>query len=320
MAPAAGDRPAARCHRPEGRPRGEPQRVAGWRAWSRAAKGVELTWGGEQAVAVGDVAGEPDSLVALNSAFMAVRSLCVWPGAPLSSGRSSWSTGSTSPTAPSFPAPSSRSGEDAQASVVEIVASADVACAGRPGHRARRGRRRPAGLSQRAGARAAGLADRVAGQPGRPGRRRSPRQSVAFGGDYARVRTDSALAGQGASTRLLAVYFGDGDQMHDFRTVQDHAGPKTHVRPAVQGRGGRHVPLRLHRSDPGRKGRGRAPTPSRPTATWCSTRGPTPTRSPTWRSRRTTFAAATPRPSARSTRSSASTSRAAVCPPRWPTG
>jgi Fe-S cluster assembly protein SufD len=52
-------------------------------------------------------------------------------------------------------------------------------------------------------------------------------QSVAFGGEYARVRTDSTLVGKGASSRLLAAYFGDGSQMHDFRTVQAHTGPKT---------------------------------------------------------------------------------------------
>jgi Fe-S cluster assembly protein SufD len=51
--------------------------------------------------------------------------------------------------------------------------------------------------------------------------------AVALGGDYARLRTDSALVGQGASSRLLALYFGAGSQMHDFRTVQDHRVPKT---------------------------------------------------------------------------------------------
>lgn len=51
--------------------------------------------------------------------------------------------------------------------------------------------------------------------------------AVALGGDYARLRTDSALVGPGGSTRLLAMYFGAGTQMHDFRTVQDHRAPKT---------------------------------------------------------------------------------------------
>lgn len=50
---------------------------------------------------------------------------------------------------------------------------------------------------------------------------------VALGGDYARVRTDSRLSGQGATSELLAVYFGDGTQTHDFRTMQDHDAPKT---------------------------------------------------------------------------------------------
>ncbi|HET7489568.1 MAG TPA: Fe-S cluster assembly protein SufD [Acidimicrobiales bacterium] len=50
---------------------------------------------------------------------------------------------------------------------------------------------------------------------------------VALGGSYARVRTDSELAGRGGTSHLLAAYFGDGDQMHDFRTMQDHAAPRT---------------------------------------------------------------------------------------------
>ena len=51
--------------------------------------------------------------------------------------------------------------------------------------------------------------------------------SVALGGDYARVRTDSAVVGKGATSNLLAVYFGDGQSMHDFRTMQDHVAPAT---------------------------------------------------------------------------------------------
>ena len=52
--------------------------------------------------------------------------------------------------------------------------------------------------------------------------------AVALGGDYARLRTDSALTGPGGSARLLALYFGAGSQMHDFRTVQHHQAEKTH--------------------------------------------------------------------------------------------
>jgi Fe-S cluster assembly protein SufD len=51
--------------------------------------------------------------------------------------------------------------------------------------------------------------------------------AVALGGDYARLRTDSTLEAPGAEGHLLAVYFGSGSQMHDFRTVQHHKAPKT---------------------------------------------------------------------------------------------
>ena len=68
----------------------------------------------------------------------------------------------------------------------------------------------------------------VAYQASRVGRDGALTSSVvALGGSYARVRTDSSLLGQGGNSHLLAAYFGDGDQEHDFRTMQDHAAPKT---------------------------------------------------------------------------------------------
>jgi len=60
------------------------------------------------------------------------------------------------------------------------------------------------------------------------GRDASLRSSaVALGGDYARMRTESLLTGAGGESDLLAVYFGDGHQVLDFRTLQDHAAPHT---------------------------------------------------------------------------------------------
>lgn len=50
---------------------------------------------------------------------------------------------------------------------------------------------------------------------------------VALGGDYARVRSDSRVEGKGATAELSAVYFADGNRMHDFRTLQDHVAPTT---------------------------------------------------------------------------------------------
>jgi Fe-S cluster assembly protein SufD len=50
---------------------------------------------------------------------------------------------------------------------------------------------------------------------------------AAFGGSYARTRSDFRLIGRGASGDLLSAYFGDGSQMLDFRTFQEHAAPDT---------------------------------------------------------------------------------------------
>jgi Fe-S cluster assembly protein SufD len=51
--------------------------------------------------------------------------------------------------------------------------------------------------------------------------------AVALGGDYARLRSEARLDGQSGESDQLAVYFGDGEQMLDFRTLQDHNAPYT---------------------------------------------------------------------------------------------
>ena len=51
--------------------------------------------------------------------------------------------------------------------------------------------------------------------------------TVTLGGDYVRARTEARLSGQGGSTKQVALYFAGGDQMHDFRTIQDHDAPHT---------------------------------------------------------------------------------------------
>lgn len=50
---------------------------------------------------------------------------------------------------------------------------------------------------------------------------------AAFGGQYARMRSDCRLNGRGAHGDLDAIYFGDRDQVLDFRTFQDHNAPDT---------------------------------------------------------------------------------------------
>ena len=51
--------------------------------------------------------------------------------------------------------------------------------------------------------------------------------AVALGGSYARLRADAEILDRGGHNELLAVYFGEANQMHDFRTVQHHVAPNT---------------------------------------------------------------------------------------------
>ena len=51
--------------------------------------------------------------------------------------------------------------------------------------------------------------------------------TAGLGASYDRMRTDVLLAGQGASSILRSTYLGHDDQVHDLRTLQDHAAPRT---------------------------------------------------------------------------------------------
>ncbi len=58
---------------------------------------------------------------------------------------------------------------------------------------------------------------------------------AAFGGAYARTRADIKMVGRGANGDLLSAYFGDGSQMLDFRTFQEHIAPDTTSRLLFKG-------------------------------------------------------------------------------------
>lgn len=47
--------------------------------------------------------------------------------------------------------------------------------------------------------------------------------SIVSGGSYARIFTTSTIAGAGARSNLNAAYFGNGEQVLDFRTLQEHS-------------------------------------------------------------------------------------------------
>ena len=50
---------------------------------------------------------------------------------------------------------------------------------------------------------------------------------AAVGGAYTRNRVDCTLSGRGATGDICAMYFGDREQVMDFRTFQDHLAPDT---------------------------------------------------------------------------------------------
>jgi Fe-S cluster assembly protein SufD len=50
---------------------------------------------------------------------------------------------------------------------------------------------------------------------------------VAFGAGLARAEVETVLEGDGSSSEMLGVYFGDGDQHVDHRSIQDHVGSRT---------------------------------------------------------------------------------------------
>ena len=115
-------------------------------------------------------------------------------------------------------------GEDAEAQVLEVVAGSGAEMLAVPFSQLSVGRaaRLSFGHVQLLGPAAWQLGNQLS-RVGAGAVLRS--MTVALGGWYTRVRTDSVLEGEGGDTELLAAYFGTGDQMHDLRTVQHHAAP-----------------------------------------------------------------------------------------------
>ncbi len=79
-------------------------------------------------------------------------------------------------------------------------------------------------VAQELGERSWQLAYQAAGV-GRAGVLRS--FTAALGGAYARQWSRTVLAGEGAESELLAAYLGQGTQVQEFRTFQEHVAPHT---------------------------------------------------------------------------------------------
>jgi Fe-S cluster assembly protein SufD len=50
---------------------------------------------------------------------------------------------------------------------------------------------------------------------------------VAFGGGLVKTNVESRLVGQGATSEMLGIAFGDGTQHFDYHTLQEHVAPNT---------------------------------------------------------------------------------------------
>jgi Fe-S cluster assembly protein SufD len=59
--------------------------------------------------------------------------------------------------------------------------------------------------------------------------------NAALGGDYARQLTRCSLQGEAAHSGLYSVYLGDGEQMQDLRTFQEHVAARTKSRLVFKG-------------------------------------------------------------------------------------
>jgi Fe-S cluster assembly protein SufD len=59
--------------------------------------------------------------------------------------------------------------------------------------------------------------------------------SAGLGGAYDRVRSDVSVEGRGARSEILSTYLGNGTQVHDIRTLQDHVAPRTNSELLCQG-------------------------------------------------------------------------------------
>jgi Fe-S cluster assembly protein SufD len=51
--------------------------------------------------------------------------------------------------------------------------------------------------------------------------------TVGLGAAYDRVRADVSVEGKDARSEILSAYLGEGTQVHDIRTLQDHVAPRT---------------------------------------------------------------------------------------------
>jgi Fe-S cluster assembly protein SufD len=198
----------------------------------RAALPPSVRIGGLEGEAIlGQVLGGADALVRANDAFLPDAVVVDVPAgvafdAPIVIVH--WcSAGITSSTA-SFPRTFVRLGQGSSAQVVEVVAGAPGAGRGLVVPVTELSAGDGAQLSyasvQVLGSETWHIA-RVAAVAGRDATLRT--FSMGLGAAYDRSRTDALAEGPGSSTELRSAYLGTDSQVHDIRTLQDHAAAHT---------------------------------------------------------------------------------------------
>lgn len=187
---------------------------------------------------VGSVLGASDALVALHDAFAPDPLVVeVAPGTVVAEplvvvhrcdGAASGAEGNGGPAPAMFPHSLWRVGRGAQLQVVEIFEGAQ-------GHGAAlclpvtelvvgEGAVCSYGSLQTLGTGAWSIG-RLAATVGRDATLRA--FTAGLGAAYDRLRSDIEVTGPGGTSELCSMYLGTGDQVHDVRTLQDHAAPST---------------------------------------------------------------------------------------------
>ncbi len=135
-----------------------------------------------------------------------------------------------------FPRLCVRAAEDAHVSVVEVFtgpttdprrsSSPSPSCPPPPEHPSPTSRCRSSGRPR-------GPSRRLAARAGEGATVRT--FTVGLGAEYDRIRADVSVDGKDARSEILSAYLGDGRQVHDIRTLQDHCAPKTDSELLCQG-------------------------------------------------------------------------------------
>ena len=103
---------------------------------------------------------------------------------------------------------------------------------------------------------------------------------VGLGGRFGRLDLGIDLLGSGGTADVVGIYYGEHEQVLDYRLLIDHFGPSTSSKVFLKGAVEDTRQLGVHRDDQDRPEAAKTLGVTRPTATWCSPMGPKPSSVP----------------------------------------